>query len=733
MVPDSFDQWEALVKEISGVRSLEELPIVMTPSNGFHVYFRCEERVQGNQKLARRKGLEGRPEVLIETRGEGGYTILPESPPECHPSKQPYFLVQGDLTKIPTVSGKERTLLLESSRALNEYADPKRIISGPSNPRGDRPGDDFNARTDWLEILQPHGWQKAGHRAEITYWRRPGKNRGISATTNFGGTDLFYNFSSNGHPFEANTAYSKFAAHTSLNHKGDFTAAAADLRDKGYGNTGDWPDCSDLPPFLPEAPPLDPDLLPQPLREWIIDEAERMQVPIEMVAIPVLVGLSSVGGRQIGVHPKKHDDWLVIPNLWGGVVARSGMLKSPAQEKALAPIETLVKKATQEYENGLAESSAKQEVYAVKIKVVKKRIEEAFKKDETPTTPQKDLADLKRKKAASKPTERRYKTNDPTVEKLGELMKENPNGMLLIRDELSGWLRSLEKDGREGDREFYLESWSGQSSFTVDRIGRGKIHIPALCTSIIGGIQPGKLGKYLSEALQYGWGDDGLLQRFQLIVYPEIPEDWENVDRKPDREARKKALDVFRRLDQLKLVNVSGKVPALHFDSDAQDFFNSRLEQLEKRLRSGEIGCAALESHLAKYRSLMPALALLFHLAEMPVEASVDGSAIGLDVARRAADFCDFLEKHALKAYAGAIRPDLQSAHALAEKLKNGKVEDGTTVRDIYRNQWSFLTSPVLVRAALDILEECGWVKTQIAETGGRSTEIVELNPELKK
>jgi len=299
--------------------------------------------------------------------------------------------------------------------------------------------------------------------------------------------------------------------------------------------------------------------------------------------------------------------------------------------------------------------------------------------------------------------------------------------MLLIRDVLSGWLRSLEKDGREGDREFYLESWSGQNSFTVDRIGRGKIHIPALCTSIIGGIQPGKLEKYVSEALQYGWGDDGLLQRFQLVVYPEILKDWENVDRDPDTKARKLAMDVFRRLDQLKVVDPAGGVPALHFDSDAQDFFYGFLEKLEKRLRSDEIGCPALESHLSKYRSLMPALALLFHLA-------ADGEGpVGLDAAIKAADFCDFLEKHALKVYAGAIRPDLQSAHALAKRIKSGKVEDGTTLRDIYRNQWSFLNSPVLVRAALEILGECGWIKTQIVKTDGRSTEIVELNPELEK
>jgi len=475
---------------------------------------------------------------------------------------------------------------------------------------------------------------------------------------------------------------------------------------------------------------LTPDLLPRPLRGWITDEAERMQVPIEMVAIPAIVALSSIVGRQIGIYPKKHDDWLVIPNLWGAVVARSGMLKSPAQEKGLKPVESLAKEATQAYEDDLAESLAEQEVFKVKIKVVKEDIKAAIKDGASVTSLQDELADLQRKQAVSQPTERRYKTNDPTVEKLAELMKENPNGLLLIRDELSGWMRNQEKDGREGDREFYLESWSGSNSFTVDRIGRGTIHVPALCLSIAGGIQPGKLEKYVSEALQGGWGDDGFLQRFQLVVYPEIPNTWKNIDREPDREARNRAMEVFRRLGQLKAVSLSGNIPALHFDTYAQDFFDDFQEQLETRLRSGEIDCPSVESHLSKYRSLMPTLALLFHLTE--ADRPLDGL-VGIDATIRAARCCDVLEAHALKVYAGAIRPDLQAAHALAKKIEDGKVKDGTTVRDIYRNKWSFLTSPVLVRAALEILEECGWVRTQIVETGGRSTEIVELNPELKK
>ena len=152
----------------------------------------------------------------------------------------------------------------------------------------------------------------------VTDWRRPGKEIGISATTNHAGTDLFYNFSTNSHPFEAGTVYTKFAAYTFLEHGEDFSAAASQLATEGYG-TGDhgWPDYSDLPLLLPKAPPLEPDLLPEALRDWTTDVAERMQVPLEMVAVPLVIGLASVVGRRLGIHPKRHDDWLVVPNLYG--------------------------------------------------------------------------------------------------------------------------------------------------------------------------------------------------------------------------------------------------------------------------------------------------------------------------------------------------------------------------------------------------------------------------------
>jgi len=198
--------------------------------------------------------------VLIETRGEGGYVIAPGSPEGCHPLKKPYELLEGNLAEIPSITSEERELLLNAARALNEYVEPRQVISGDSNLNGDRPGDDFNSRASWEEILEPKGWEKVEERGEVAHWRRPGKGISISATTNHAGTDLFYNFSSNGHPFEAGRAYMKFAAYTLLNHDGDFSAAAGDLAEKGYGKGTSFASFASFAPQVPEN-------WPQPLAE----------------------------------------------------------------------------------------------------------------------------------------------------------------------------------------------------------------------------------------------------------------------------------------------------------------------------------------------------------------------------------------------------------------------------------------------------------------------------------
>ena len=105
--------WEMLEELMPGF--LDRLPCVLTPRQGWHVYYRCQV-IEGNQKLAESRDRK----TLIETRGEGGYVVAPGSPLACHPLKKPYQLLRGDLTQIPTISPDERQILLNTARSFNE-------------------------------------------------------------------------------------------------------------------------------------------------------------------------------------------------------------------------------------------------------------------------------------------------------------------------------------------------------------------------------------------------------------------------------------------------------------------------------------------------------------------------------------------------------------------------------------------------------------------------------------
>src|SRR5262249_14126977 len=169
-------------------------------------------------------------------------------------------------------------------------------------------------------------------------------------------------------------------------------------------------------------------------------------------------------------------------------------------------------------------------------------------------------------------------------------------------------------------RAFCLQAWNGDTGHTMDRIGRGTIHVEACCMSMLGSIQPSQLRSYLVDALEDGPSNDGLIQRFQLLVWPDTTANWIYVDRVPDPASEQQAERVFRRLVEL---NAENLVP-FRFAPDAQLLFVEWLAGIEAKTRGNELH-PALISHLSKYRKLMPALALLFELADCAAgSASMD-------------------------------------------------------------------------------------------------------------
>jgi len=486
--------------------------------------------------------------------------------------------------------------------------------------------------------------------------------------------------------------------------------------------SSDLGDPEPLPDFAKEAMPLDPDLLPDQWREWIMDISERMQCPPDYPAAAAIVQAGSLMGNKLRMRPKRHDEWTVVPNLYGAIVGQPGTLKSPAVAEAMRPINIIAERERDQYEKSLAGHRLDLEVAEVQRTQLKK---EFASKRKQPDGLKKKLAEL----GVKEPVERRLFTSDCTIEKLGELLNANANGILINRDELTGFFRGLERAGHEQDRTFYLEGWNGKGSFVFDRIQRGTTRINNLTVSIFGTIQPSMIQSYLRTASDTA-GADGLIQRFQILVYPLNTRPYNYLDR-PSRNSDH-IQRLFTSMYDLSPEQVGGKKLTsgesfLQFDTPAQAFFEDWLTSLERTLRSGEIEDPALVSHLAKYRSLMPSLALIFSTLEILDSKAPIGS-VSLAAAMLAADWCEYLRSHAEKLYSmrGSV---YHTGRLILTKIKSGKLGELFTARDVYTKEWSGLSETRSVNEALDVLVDHGYLAPIRLPSAGRTTLRYTIHP----
>ncbi len=500
-----------------------------------------------------------------------------------------------------------------------------------------------------------------------------------------------------------------------------------------------WIVPGELPSLTDPVPALEPELIPEPLRDWASDVTDRMRVPLEYVAFPVMCAVASVVGRSIAMRPMACDNWTEVATLWGALVGGPGTLKTPAINAGLRPLYRLASIASEEFKQMRRVAEIDEEVRKARLKGAKEKLKDAAKKGllNDFAALKKEIAELSAE-ADDEATEKRYITNDATTEKLGELLRENPRGLLVLRDELVGWLESFDRQGREADRAFYLEAWNGKGSFYIDRIQRGSLFVPALTLSVFGGIQPDRLKTFFAGAMANGGEMDGLLQRFQLIAFPDELGEFKIVDRFPDGDAADRAFCVFRKLDLLKPNDVGAQVgdedelPFLRFSAEAQQCFYSWYEPLMGRVRSADAQkTPGFTAHLAKYSSLLTKLAFLFHLVET-VDGRTSGP-VGMDAVKRAVKWTEYLELHARKVYAIEIKGNVAAAYALGEKIRAGAVSDRMTVRDVWRREWSGLRSSGQVYDALEVLGQIGWTRIEAEETGGRDRTIIRVNPKLVK
>ncbi len=330
------------------------------------------------------------------------------------------------------------------------------------------------------------------------------------------------------------------------------------------------------------------------------------------------------------------------------------------------------------------------------------------------------------------PAGKRYVVNNFTLEALGEVLISNPNGALAFADELYGLLKMADKPGNEELHSFLLSAWNGNDGFTFDRIGRGQRFVEFCCIAVLGGIQPGRLEEYLTSGGAGGAVDSGFLNRFQLMTWPDLDADYTYTDRTPNYTAKAAYQAVFDRVvgatmfpDLSGTTGTSSGQDVRQFDGDAQAVYRDWLESLE-RLCRGDTLAPVMTSHLSKFASLVPSLALIFAVAD-----NVQG-AIPAQYLHQAIAWADYLRVHAERVFASSTNPEVVHARALLEKIKGGSVADGFTARDVYRNHWSMLTKEG-VDMAVEMLCDLDHLRRvdQVSMGGRPPAPVFNINPKV--
>jgi hypothetical protein len=246
-----------------------------------------------------------------------------------------------------------------------------------------------------------------------------------------------------------------------------------------------------------EAPEFPTNALPRVVERLVTEAAAAIGCPQDFVGLAALTTLGAAIGNARVIQPKK--TWTEGATIYAAVIAESGEKKTAGVAIATSPAQKLENTLNKQYERKLDEHASDMRGYEVDCKIARKN-------DEDPGPP------------PNRPEALRVHVNDTTTEALVPILKGNPRGILLERDELVGWVKAMDQyrsGGRGADRQFWLSTWSNRP-VSVDRKSRGGEPLSVLkpFVGVMGSIQPTVLSELAENR------EDGMLERF-LFVYPE--------------------------------------------------------------------------------------------------------------------------------------------------------------------------------------------------------------------
>jgi len=480
-------------------------------------------------------------------------------------------------------------------------------------------------------------------------------------------------------------------------------------------------------PLLP-VPPFKLEYLPKAFRPWAKDVAERMCVPLDFVGISMICCLAGATNRRVFVYPKANDEtWKEALNLGGFVVTESGGMKTPTWKAVMNTLTGVEIRMREEHAQEMKVYKDRMAAYKLAVTERKARLkgkktgdveEDSNRVPNEPTEP---------------PPGRRLIINDATPEKMHTMMFQNPEGLLLYRDEISGLMAQMDKPGREAEREMFLVAMNGNDPYSLDRMGRDDV-FATMCLSVFGVLQPKVARDLVSDERNTS---DGTIARIGLLIWPdEIPaEKCKPIDRAADEKAKATFEQAIEAIVWKKAESIKAK-----FTPQAQPAFTAWLEnqfQIERGFKG------PIRSHVSKYKGLLPRLAALYQLADVAAESPKGLGGVDLsgflpvddEHLRCVTRFLeDYLKPHARRAYACLRTPFQRSLSSLAERLAAGDLEDGFTARIVYEKGWAGLTKPDEAKDTITSLCEKHWLRPIFKGNAGRGRPSgkYEINPILK-
>lgn len=393
----------------------------------------------------------------------------------------------------------------------------------------------------------------------------------------------------------------------------------------------EWPEPVDLwDQFAP--PPLPEGVLPAVIEDFARQHGKIMGADPAAIAMSALAVCSAALTDDVKLQVKPNEPFFTVSaRLWVALIGDPSTKKSPAMRAAAAPLKAINAKLCRDYQ---------------------------FRKEAY------DELDKEQKKSTTPPVRKRKILEDITIEAAQPFFADNPEGLLVLQDELSGWFGSMDKysgggRGAQKDRAFWLQAFEG-GSYSVDRIMRGSSFIPNLSASVLGGIQPEPLRKIVGDAV-----DDGLIQRlFPVVLAPSRPD---SDDPLP--------AGVQDRYDALVDALDARKGAKLRFDAGAQRLRRQLADEHHALLAVASIN-PKLAAHIGKLDGLYGRLCVLWHAIEHAGQAELPETICEATAGRVAAFLRRFLRPHAVAFYASLGLSDDHSelqavaSHILAKKLE---------------------------------------------------------------